>query len=194
MAGKAFDSIEKLLINKRDEFLIKAALNGDGKAFSSLIKLYKKRVMALGMSFFKNADDTDDFVQEVFVKVYTSLSKFSFKSSFGTWITRIAYNSAVNSVTRRKEYLPLANEELIQAKDLTPEEEEMKRITLKTIRECVASLPENYGLCVEMYFFHGLKHDEISEITGFPVNTIKSYVFRAKKLLAENLRGVVYEQ
>ena len=45
-----------------------------------------------------------------------------------------------------------------------------------------------------MYFFHGLKYEEISEITGFPVNTIKSYIFRSKKLMADNLRGVIYEQ
>ncbi len=193
MANKTLTSIERLLINKRDEFLIKASLNGEAKAFESLMKLYKKRVQALGMSFFRNCDDTDDFVQEVFVKVYVNLQNFSYKSSFATWITKIAYNSAVNSVNRRQEYVPLANEELILSKNLTPEEEEIQKVTLDTVRKCVADLPENYGACVEMYFFHGLKYDEISEITDFPVNTIKSYIFRAKKLLADNLRGI-YEQ
>lgn len=193
MANKTLTSIERLLINRRDEFLIKAALNGEAKAFESLMKLYKKRVQALGMSFFRNPDDTDDFVQEVFVKVYINLQNFCYKSSFATWITKIAYNSAVNSVNRRQEYVPLANEELILSKNLTPEEEEIQKVTLDTVRKCVADLPENYGVCVEMYFFHGLKYDEISEITDFPVNTIKSYIFRAKKLLADNLRGI-YEQ
>ena len=109
-------------------------------------------------------------------------------------ITKIAYNSAVNSVTRRQEYVPLANEDMLQSKALGQEEEEIRKTTLDTIRECVLSLPENYGRCVEMYFFHGLKYEEISEITGFPVNTIKSYIFRSKKLMADNLRGVIYEQ
>ena len=194
MAGKTLNGIERLLINKRDEFLIKETLNGNEKAFQTLIKLYKKRVVALGMSFFSNPDDTDDFVPEVFVKVYMNLSKFNYRSSFATWITKIAYNSAVNSVTRRQEYVPLANEDMLQSKALGPEEEEIRKTTLDTIRECVLSLPENYGRCVEMYFFHGLKYEEISEITGFPVNTIKSYIFRSKKLMADNLRGVIYEQ
>lgn len=191
MVSETLNGIERALINKRDEILIKSALAGNSKSFESLMEFYRKRVAALGMSFFRNPDDTDDFVQEVFVKVYINLSKFKFNASFGTWITKIAYNSAVNSVTRRQEYVPLANEELLQSKDRSPEDEEIRKITLDVIRSSVATLPENYGICVEMYFFHGLKYDEISEITGFPVNTIKSHIFRAKKILAEKLKGVL---
>lgn len=191
MVSETLNGIERALINKRDEILIKSALAGNSKSFESLMEFYRKRVEALGMSFFRNPDDTDDFVQEVFVKVYINLSKFKFNASFGTWITKIAYNSAVNSVTRRQEYVPLANEELLQSKDRSPEDEEIRKITLDVIRSSVATLPENYGICVEMYFFHGLKYDEISEITGFPVNTIKSHIFRAKKILAEKLKGVL---
>lgn len=191
MASKTLNGIERALINKRDEILIKSALAGNSKSFESLMEFYRKRVAALGMSFFRNPDDTDDFVQEVFVKVYINLSKFKFNASFGTWITKIAYNSAINSVNRRQEYVPLANEELLQSKDRSPEDEEIRKITLDVIRSSVATLPENYGICVEMYFFHGLKYDEISEITGFPVNTIKSHIFRAKKILAEKLKGVL---
>lgn len=191
MANRTLSNIERLLINKRDEILIKATLCGDAKAFEHLMSYYKKRVCALGMSFFRNPDDTDDFVQEVFVKVYINLSSFKFNSSFATWITKIAYNSAVNSINRRQEYAPLADEDLLVSKDLTPEDEEIRRITLEAIREGVSHLPENFGVCVEMYFFHGLKYADISEITGFPVNTIKSHIFRAKKLLAERLKGVI---
>ena len=60
------------------------------------------------MGFFKNEVDTDDFVQEVFIKVYTKLSTFRGDSLFSTWLMRIAYNTAVNSVNRRKEYASLS--------------------------------------------------------------------------------------
>lgn len=190
MGKKNYSTIENLLIKKRDEILIKASLAGDPKAFENLMNYYKERVVALGMSFFKNADDTDDFVQEVFVKVYIHLKSFKFNSSFATWVTKIAYNSAVNSISRRQEYTPLANEDLLKGKDRTPEEEEIRSLTIEAIRESVAGLPENYTICIEMYFFHGLKYEEISEITDFPVNTIKSHIFRAKKILAEKLRSV----
>lgn len=190
MSGTPSASLENKLINKRDEILVKAAVAGDSKAFEQLMEFYKKRVTALGMSFFRNPEDTDDFVQEVFVKVYIHLSSFKFNSSFGTWITRIAYNSAVNSISRRQEYIPLAQEEMLVGKERSPEEEQIRKVTLDAIRESVSDLPENYGMCVEMYFFHGLKYEEISEITDFPVNTIKSHIFRAKKILAKKLRGI----
>lgn len=193
MKKKLSLSFENELIKKRDEFLIKLALKGDSKSFEKLMEFYKNRVVAVGMNFFKNSEDTDDFVQEVFIKVYMHLDSFKFNSTFATWVTKIAYNSALNSISRRQEYTPLAHEELLTGKDRTPEEEQIRKITAEAIRESIEDLPEQYSMCVEMYFFHGLKYDEISEITDSPVNTIKSNIFRAKKILSNKLRSI-YEQ
>ncbi len=193
MSRKAFSSIEQLFSKIRDERYVRLALEGDSRAFNNLISLYKTRVNGLGMSFFKNHDDSDDFVQEVFVKVYVNLPNFRFDSSFSTWLTKIAWTTAINAVNRRKEYLPLVNEEYIKDESRSPEEELIRQITRDVIRDEVKNLPENYGACIEMYFFYDLSYDEISKITGFPMNTIKSHIFRAKKILAEKLRSV-YEQ
>ena len=62
--------IEHIAAYKRDSELVKTTREGDSKSFARLMTLYKKRVMALGMSFFKNTADTEDFVQEVFLKAY----------------------------------------------------------------------------------------------------------------------------
>lgn len=188
-----FEKIEQTIVEKRDKLLIKATLNGDSRSFAILFSLYKKRISALGMSFFKNEVDTDDFVQEVFAKIYTSLSQFKGDSLFSTWITRIAYNMAVNSVNRRKTYAPLANEEKIVAKNSTPEEEQIKKITIDAVREAIKELPENYTICIELYFFYDNSYEEICKITGLPINTVKSNIFRAKKILREKLK-VLYEK
>ncbi|WP_296325325.1 sigma-70 family RNA polymerase sigma factor [Treponema sp. UBA3813] len=182
-------TLEALIIKKRDNALIKATVSGDSQAFSKLISFYKKRVRALGMSFFKNEADTDDFMQEVFIKAYTNLSKFRGESSFSTWLTSIAYNTAVNAKNRRKEYLPISDEENIEDQNLTPEKNQIRKMTVLAVREAVKDLPEKFALCVELYFFYDNSHAEISEITGLPVNTIKSHIFRAKKILREKLRG-----
>jgi RNA polymerase sigma-70 factor (ECF subfamily) len=141
------------------------------------------------MSFFKNEADTDDFMQEVFIKAYTNLSKFRGESSFSTWLTSIAYNTAVNAKKRRKEYLPISDEENIEDQNLTPEKNQIRKMTVLAVREAVKDLPEKFALCVELYFFYDNSHAEISEITGLPVNTIKSHIFRTKKILREKLRG-----
>ena len=186
-------NLEQLISKRRDSVLIKATLSGDKTAFSKLISQYKNRIKSLGMSFFKNETDTDDFLQEVFLKAYTNLSRFRGESSFSTWLTSIAYNAAVNAKNRRKEYLPISDEETIEDKDYSPEKNHIRKITSLAIREAVKNLPENYAVCVELYFFYDNSHAEISEITGLPINTIKSHIFRAKKILREKLK-TYYEE
>lgn len=170
-----------------DWSLCRETLAGDSGAFASLAAKYRKRIFGLGYSFFKNADDTEDFVQDVLVKVYVSLATFRGDSRFSTWLMRIAYNTAINSVKRRREYTSLAEDfEIIDPGD-SPEDLLMKRCSREAIQQALETLPEKYRVCVDMYFYYDMPYADISEVTGLPVNTIKSHVFRAKKLLRERL-------
>lgn len=194
MQNERIRSIEHIIAEKRDASLVKTTLEGDAKSFARLVSLYKARITALGMSFFKNAADAEDFVQEVFIKVYTNLSQFRGDSLFSTWITRIAYNTAINSINRRKEYLPIADESTLSDPGLTPEESEIRRRTVEAVRDAIKELPQKYAVCLELYFFYDIPYEEISVITDYPVNTIKSHIFRAKKILRGKLRGFYDEQ
>ena len=147
-------TLEQLLIRGRDWTLIKAALAGDSKAFSKLISHYEKQVRALGMSFFKNEADSEDFEQDVFIKAYTNLAHFRGQASFSTWLTSIAYNTAINAKKRRKEYLPISNEDNIEDGDVSPEKNQIRKMTVLAVREAVKDLPEKYKICVELYFFY----------------------------------------
>lgn len=180
------------ILNKKKEenTLVRRAKLGDAAALGDLMRLNTRRLRALGMSFFKNEADADDFVQDVFIKAYTHLKSFKGDSLFSTWLIRIGYNTAINSLNRRKEYLPLADMDIASSAD-TPEESEMRRATQEAVREATLSLPETYKVCVDLYFFYGMKYKEISKTTGFPVGTIKSNIFRAKKILKDKLGGFV---
>ena len=107
---------------------------------------------------------------------------------------KIAWTTAVNSVKRRKEYLPIADETAILDTDATPEERQILCLTQEAIRQAVSELPEKYAVCIEMYFSYDIPYQEISEITEIPVNTIKSHIFRAKKLLKEKLEDFYGKQ
>lgn len=174
---------------KTEEILVRSAAGGNSQAFGELVKRYHRRVAALGMSFFKNTADTEDFVQDVFIKAYTKLKSFRGEAKFSTWLLRIAYTTAVNSIKRRKEYLPLADENLLRDQDYTPEEVQMRRLTIETVRECIKELPERFVLCLDLYFFYDMAYGEICEVTDLPLNTVKSHIFRAKKLLKEKLQS-----
>jgi len=171
--------------------LVRSAVSGNSSAFAELVKRYYRRITAMGMSFFKNSTDTEDFVQDVFIKAYTKLSTFRGDSLFSTWLTRIAYTTAVNSIKRRKEYLSIADETLLFDMDLTPEEKEMKRLTIEVVRESIKELPEHYSLCLDLYFFYDMPYKEICEVLDLSINTVKSHIFRAKKLLHEKLKNKI---
>ncbi len=171
-----------------DHSLVKATLRGDSNAFAKLVSLYSGRVRALGLSFFKNETDADDFVQDVFIKAYTALSSFRFESQFSTWLIRIAYNIAINAINRRKQCLSLAEESEILDPSVGTEDTVVRKITAEAIRAELKNIPEQYAICLDMYFFYDMSYVEISEVIDIPVNTIKSHVFRAKKLLRERLK------
>lgn len=181
---------EKEEAERRDKALVRRVLAGDNSAFGTLMSLNTRRLHALGMSFFKNAADSDDFVQDVFIKAYTHLSSFKGNSAFSTWLIRIGYNTAINSLNRRKEYVSLSDIDEPSTTD-TPEEAAIRRATMEAVREAAKLLPEAYKICVDLYFFYGMQYKEIMKTTGFPVGTIKSHIFRAKKLLKVKLEGLV---
>jgi RNA polymerase sigma-70 factor (ECF subfamily) len=173
---------------KLDDWLwIEQAAQGDAYAFSHIVRAYQRRIAALGMSFFNNIADTEDFVQDVFIKIFNSIKTFRGESRFSTWITRIAYNTAVNLVTRRKEYTSLANEELVTDSSYGPEEENIRRVSKEALQEAIKELSPLHAMCLDLFFFHDMEYKEISVITDLPVNTIKSHIFRAKKLLRDKL-------
>ncbi len=180
-------SIENTFTRVRDNALIKDVLSGKQAAFAKLMALYQNRVQAIGRNFFHNAADTEDFVQEVFLKVYVNLASFRKKSLFSTWLTRIAYTTAINNKKRKKDFESIADETELPALDRTPEEAEIRRLSAEAVKEAVTDLPPQYASCIDLYFFHDLAYDEIAKVTGLPLNTIKSHIFRAKKILREKL-------
>ncbi|MDR2159230.1 MAG: sigma-70 family RNA polymerase sigma factor [Treponema sp.] len=169
-----------------DHLIVGQVVSGDKELFGLLVKRHEQAVYAMGLSFFHNRDDAFDFTQEVFLKAYRSLPRFEGRSRFSTWLYRIAYNTAVNGVTRRQEYRSLAEDErALEGEE--PEQKLLRRAAREAVLAAVSELPGRYRICVDLFFFYDRSYQEIEAVTGFPVNTIKSHMFRAKKLLREKL-------
>jgi len=171
-----------------DRAIIVQIVSGQKELFRLLIKKYERLVYGMGMGFSHNSEDASDFTQEVFLKTFHNLTRFEGRSRFSTWLYKIAYNTAVNGVTRKKDYHSLVEDEIIPDND-TPERKLLRELAREAILEAIADLPERFRVCVDLYFFYDRSYQEIEAITGYPVNTIKSHVFRAKKILREKLAG-----
>ena len=172
-----------------DEEAIGRVLDGETEAFAVLVRRHRGRVTRLGLSFFRDEEEAADFAQDVFVKAYTALASFKGRSLFSTWLLRIAYNTAINSKKRKRNQVSL-DPEIEVAGTTGTEEAQLREETAQSVREAMADLPPRQGLCIELYFYYDLKYSEISEITGYPVNTIKSHVFRAKRILRKRLESI----
>jgi RNA polymerase sigma-70 factor (ECF subfamily) len=183
---------EPLIVNDQmdadDRLIIAAILSGQKEKFRVLVRRHERAVYGMGVSFFRNAEDAADFTQEVFLKAFRNLARFEGRSRFSTWLYTIAYNTAVNGVNRRQEYRSLAEGNPAADGD-TPERIALRGAVKDAVLEAVRELPERYRTCVDLFFFYDRSYQEIAAITGFPVNTIKSHVFRAKKLLRDKLEA-----
>jgi RNA polymerase sigma-70 factor (ECF subfamily) len=169
-----------------DQKIVTWIVSGQKELFRVLVRRHEQAVYGMGLSFFRNTEDAADFTQEVFLKAYHSLYNFEGRARFSTWLYKIAYNTALNGINRRKEYCSLAEEECVPAR-FTPEYALLRAAAKEAVAKAVRELPDRYRICVDLFFFYGRSYQEIGVITGYPVNTIKSHVFRAKKLLRQKL-------
>jgi RNA polymerase sigma-70 factor, ECF subfamily len=177
--------------NKTDEQIVKQVLLGGIESFKIIVERYQKKIYGIGMRFFKNMDDSHDFTQEVFIRAYENLKSYAGRAPFRFWLSRIAYNHGINRVGTQRSESEVPEE--TAADGLTPEKGLVRGEVREVLMEAVSRLPERYRVCVDLYFFMGLTYGEICEITGYPVNTIKSNVLRAKTMLRDELKGTIAE-
>ena len=179
--------------NRTDEEIVHSIRHGEKNDFREIVARYQRKIFSLGMRFFRNEEDSLDFTQEVFLRAYEHLPTFRGLSPFRFWIMKVAVNMGINKIKGRK-----AEEDTLPENPVSPYQKpetehinnEIKDILFKTMEE----LPPNYRICLDLYFFNGLSYHEISDITGIPVNTIKSNAFRAKMILRDHLKGTLAEE
>jgi RNA polymerase sigma-70 factor (ECF subfamily) len=176
-----------------DEAIVERILCGEIDDFTVLIDRYQKQIFGVGMRFFKNEADTYDFVQEIFIKAYTKLSSYKKEAPFRFWLSKIAYNHAINQTKQHKKMTPI-KEDVASEPDTSAEEIHAQGEIKDVLLLAMQRLPEHYQICLDFYFFLGLTYNQISEITKLPINTIKSHIYRAKQLLRRHLRGTIAEE
>jgi len=173
-----------------DMLILEQIRTGQKELFRLLVKRYESTVYGMGMSFFRNAEDASDFTQEVFLKIFRGLSRFEGRSRFSTWLYKVAYNTALNSVKRNREYRSLVEDDIVPYTD-TPERVMLRKVIREAVLDGIKDLPDRFRVCVDLFFFYDRSYQEIEMITGYPVNTVKSHVFRAKKLLRSKLGELI---
>ena len=175
-----------------EQQLVAKILQGDARSFELLVKQYEKLVIHVTSRLIKREEDITDVCQEVFIKVYHGLGKFTFKSKLSTWIARIAYLSSINHLRKYKTESHYRITEDIELDNYHFSEETPERLLIKKdvaayIQHLVMQLPLAYRTVLTLYHLEEFSYNEIQEITGMPEGTIKSYLSRARVLLKDKL-------
>ena len=154
-------------------------------AFRQLVSQYSRPLYNHIRTIVINHDDTDDVLQNTFIKVFQNLKNFKGESKLFSWIYRIATNEAITFVSSKAKKTNVTNEEVQQKalKNLEADEYfEGDEMQIK-LQQAIASLPEKQQLVFKMKYFDDLKYEEISEILGTSVGALKaSYHHAVKKI------------
>jgi RNA polymerase sigma-70 factor (ECF subfamily) len=180
-----------------DSELVQTTLAGRESGFEELVRRYQRPIAAYVYRMVGDYDAALDLTQEVFIKVYASLSRYRPEFKFSTWIYKIAHNAAIDHLRRHATREAVASSETgpettVESRRLSPEQESERTERCSEIEIVVQMLPAPYRELILLRHSQDLSYEEIAEVTGLPLGTVKNRLFRAREAMREHLmqRGI----
>jgi RNA polymerase sigma factor (sigma-70 family) len=206
MDGQLLKAIDELgvtiassLDSARDEELVAAAKGGDELAFETIVKRHRQRIFGLALRYIRSREDAEDIAQQTFQRAFIHLLSFEGRSSFSTWLTRIAINQALLLLRRRRALREVSiddpsNDEgttaALEMADASPSPETsyLEQEEARVLAEAIGQLRPAMRIAVELTGLQELSMPEAARHMGISVVAVKSRVFHARRKLGEVLR------
>lgn len=177
--------------------LVLLARKGDRRAFAELVNLYADKLYQLAYRLTGNRQEAEDVVQETFLRVYRNLERYDEKLKFSTWIYRIAANLCIDRLRKRRavysldaqsgEHEDLDGYSMLPGDDRTPESEVLLSETQQLVHRAIESLPPKYKSVAVLRYLQDLSLQEIADVLGIPVTTVKTRVHRAREFMRRKI-------
>lgn len=191
-----------MAVNGLEERLAGMARLGDQRAFGELVDLYKDKIYHLAYRMLSNRHEAEDIVQETFLRVYLHLDRYDAAHKFSTWIYRIGTNLCIDRLRKRRPSYSLDAElsatdgadgyAMIASEGRTPESELLLTETQQTVRRAIEQLPDKYKPIVILRYMQDLSLQEIGDILGLPVTTVKTRVHRGREFLRNKIKHELF--
>jgi RNA polymerase sigma-70 factor (ECF subfamily) len=176
-----------------DAELITKSISGGEDSFEEIVSRYQRPIVSYVYRMLNDYDASLDVTQEVFIKIYKSLERYSSEYKFSTWIYRIAHNAAIDHIRRNSKNLQSLETEnengtyelQLESPRPTPEqnrEQNEWRTEIETVIKC---LPSVYRELIILRHSQDMSYGEIAEITNLPLGTVKNRLFRAREMMRE---------
>jgi RNA polymerase sigma-70 factor (ECF subfamily) len=179
-----------------DEELVAASLDGDERAFARLVRRYQRRLVAFLGQMVGDVDLAQELAQEAFLRAWSALERFDPRFRFSTWLFRIAHNLGIDQLRRRRlQTVPLTRQDQdgdeleLEVVDLCkdPLGHLENRALARSLKHGIERLRPEYRELVLLRHFAGLSYQEIAELKGMPLGTVKNKLFRAHSVLRNAL-------
>ena len=186
-------------MDQEEAELISRCQKGDQEALKVIFDRYREKVYRVAYGVVRHREDALDIVQEVFVKLYRSIGNYRGRSSFYTYIYRMAMNTAIDFARRRKKFTAssLDEEGVVQPPDV-PEKRPEAILIDKELEEKVngamAKLPEDQRAAVVYREVEGLSYQEMAQAMGCSIGTVMSRLHYGRKRLQKLLKGYLKEE
>jgi RNA polymerase sigma-70 factor (ECF subfamily) len=178
-----------------DETLVKQCQRGDSEAMSRLIVRYQDRVYNTILKICNNSDDAAELTQDTFVKVLENITDFRGKSSFYTWLFRVACNEAINFCRRR---FKVASQSLDRGMPMPvdmaaedPARLAQRKEVIALLTEAISRLDEDHRVVLVLRDIEQMSYNQIAQVLGLELGTVKSRLSRARAMLREILETVL---
>ena len=191
-----------------DLMLVERTVAGDQRAYGLLVAKYERRIQRLIGRMVRDVDLVEDIDQETFIRAYRALHQFRGDAQFYTWLYRIAVNTAKKSLMDMKRN-PVITESALRSgadedetsvmeNELTSEETPETVLAAKEIAAAVnvamEALPEDLRQAVTLREIEGLSYEDIAEVMGCPIGTVRSRIFRAREAISAKVKPLLSNQ
>ncbi|UNC92914.1 RNA polymerase sigma factor [Candidatus Contubernalis alkaliaceticus] len=176
--------------------LIRRCKNYERAAFDTLLKKYEGYLYSICYGFTQQREESLDIMQEVYIKLFRSISKFDEKRPFLPWLKRITVNTCINYHRDKKTINQVSingntRGELALVNSLASSDNTEENVifwdTRETIARCLQGLPDNYRMAITLRYLENMSYDEIASTLKQPIGTVKNSIHRARCLLKKNL-------
>jgi len=171
----------------REAELIRKAQAGDHDALVELLRTIENSVYRSAYYILGNEQDALDASQEALIRIYRRIDTYQEKAKFSTWVQRIVSNICMDKFRAKKETVSIEEHELIIPDRNNVEDEVLRSSLTCDIEQAIEKLPQQYRMVVTLRYLEDFSYQEIADTLELPLNTVKSYLFRARQQLQELL-------
>ncbi|WIV18331.1 MULTISPECIES: RNA polymerase sigma factor [Paenibacillus] len=171
-----------------EQGLIRAAQSGDRDALITLLRDIEQHVYKTAYYILNNEQDALDAAQEALIRIYTKINSYEEKAQFKTWVQRIVTNICIDKFRRTKPTVSIDEHEMVFEGRQDVEHEVMLTYVSQDVQEAISQLPEHHRTVIVLRYLQELSYNEIADCLDLPLNTVKSYLFRARQQLQSLLQ------